>query len=282
MKLKYALFTVAIAIGSPAMAETLTNDTVVSMIDLGLGDEAIIAKIAASEPEYDLSVENMTELKNRGVSSAVIAAMITAKDAKANMPLEMSLDSADPLVPHASGVYLVDNWSGAPKMVRIDSTVSNQAKTGGILGYALTSGLASMSIKAAIPNATARTDAQTTSPVFYMFFDESNPQLTAQASNWQSGDSTTVTSPNEFTLIKLLEKKGRREARVGSVNIGGAKTGVMDKDQIAFDYDLVRPGVYKVTPNRNLEKGEYGFLYGLAGGNVRGAMTARIFDFTVK
>lgn len=282
MKTKLAISILALAMASPAMAETLTNESVLSMISLGLGEEAIVAKIKTSDADYDLAIASMVALKNQGVSSPVIAAMIEAQDASKSGAAAMMPESPDPLVPHPAGVYLFDDWSGEPKMVRIDSTISNQAKTGGIFGYALTGGLASMSIKAAIPNETARTDSNSSEPVFYMFFDESNPSETVQSSNWQSGTAATISSPNEFTLIKLKEKKGRREARVGSMNIGGAKTGVMDKDQYPFDYQIVRAGVYKVTSLQPLEQGEYGFIYAINGGVVGGAMTARIFDFTVK
>jgi hypothetical protein len=65
------------------------------------------------------------------------------------------------------------------------------------------------------------------------------------------------------------------------MNIGGAKTGVMDHDRIAFDYQMVRDGVYKVTLKQPLEAGQYGFIYALTGGGTGGAMSARIFDFAV-
>jgi hypothetical protein len=65
------------------------------------------------------------------------------------------------------------------------------------------------------------------------------------------------------------------------MNIGGAKTGVMDHDRIAFDYQMVREGVYKVTPKEPLKAGQYGFIYALTGGGTGGAMTARIFDFSI-
>jgi hypothetical protein len=119
------------------------------------------------------------------------------------------------------------------------------------------------------------------SPSFYFFFDASNPQTANITSSWAAGSAQTVSSPSEFTLIKLMEKKGRREARVGSMNIGGAKTGVMDHDRIPFDYQMVREGVYKVTVKQPLEAGQYGFIYALSGGGTGGAMTARIFDFAV-
>lgn len=137
-----------------------------------------------------------------------------------------------------------------------------------------------MSMKASVANESARVKTAT-APVFYFFFDESNPDSGRLGSTWLAGTATNATSPNEFTLTRLDQKKGRREARVGSFNLGGSKTGVMDKDRIAFSYDMVRPGVYKATLSQPLTKGEYGFVYSLGGGGSAGALTARIFDFSV-
>ncbi len=136
-------------------------------------------------------------------------------------------------------------------------------------------------VEPSIPGDTARTSAETRRPSFLMFFDASNPETANQAVTFASGTSATVTSPAEFTLIQLSQKKGRREARVGSMNIGGAKTGVMDKDQIAFDFLMVRPGVFRATPKTEIAPGEYGFIYAISGSGTGGAMTARVFDFSV-
>ena len=257
---------------------------VVSLTSAGLGDEAIIAKIKTSTPAYDLSADQIIALKKQGVTGPVIAAMLHASS-PAPAAAVYSMDLADPAIAHPPGVYLLVD-SPTPTMKRIDATVSNQAKTGGILGYALTSGIASVSIKASIPGESARTAATSSQPVFFFFFDELNPDSARQAVTWASGTNASVTSPNEFTLVKLGQKKGRREARVGSMNIAGAKTGIMDKDQIPFDYDMVRPGVFKAIPRTRLDAGEYGFMYAITGGGGRGfaggAMTAKIFDFSVQ
>jgi len=274
----------AIVTATAASAETLNNTAIITLTQAGLGDEAIVAKIKASEPAYDLSTDQIIALKKQGVSGPVIAAMLGASN-RAPATVASSMDSPDPAIPHPPGVYLLTDGP-APTMKRIDATVSNQAKTGGIFGYALTGGIASISIKAAIPGESARTSTANGQPKFYFFFDESNPDSARQAITWSSGTNASVTSPNEFTLVRLGQKKGRREARVGSMNIGGAKTGVMDKDQIPFDYDMVRPGVFKATPRAPIGPGEYGFLYAITGGGgggfAGGAMTARIFDFSVR
>lgn len=273
---------------SPAYSETLDNATIISLIKSGLGDEAVIAKIQATPNKFDLSIDEMISLKRNGVSSAVIAQMIAASQpSPVSRKAVLSADSPDPLVPHPSGLYLLESWTDTPKMLRINPTTANQTKTGGILGYALTGGIASLSMKSVIPGAQARAIAKSPQPKFYFCFDESNQSLSSVNTS-VFGAQAVVTSPNEFSLVRFDAKKERREARVGSFNIAGAKTGVMDKDRIAFDYDQIAPGVFLVKPSAPLSPGQYGFLYSItAGGGASafgggGTMTARVFDFAIE
>jgi len=264
-----------IATSAPVSAKPLERATIQQLTQLGLGDDAVIAKIQADKVDFDLSTDDMIALKSQGISSAVIAAMISNRYVA---KVEPSLDSPDPMIPHPAGLYAFQADGAAARMQRMEPTVTNQAKTGGILGYAFTGGIASMSIKAAIQNETSRVPVAA-KPRFYFFASESNGN---DGTAWASGTNTVVNSPAELTLIQLARKDGRREARVGSMNIGGAKTGVMDKDRIVFSHTAVRPGVFEITVDAPLKPGEYGFIYSLAGGGAGGAMTARIFDFTVR
>lgn len=267
-----ALCGLALLAAGAAQAEPLTADKIVELAATGIGDEAVVAKVRASGTRFDLSVDDMIALKQKGVSGAVIAAMLSPGSTATFSP-----DSPDPAVAHPTGAYLLMS----DKMTRMNATVSNQSKTGGIIGYALTAGIASASVKASIQNETSRIQTPDRQPVFYFFFDEANADGKVSAT-WTSGDGGTIQSPSEFSLVRLMKKQGRREARVGSFNIGGAKAGVMDRDRIAFDFSLVRPGVYKVTANAPLAPGEYGFLFSLrAGAGATGAAGARVFDFTV-
>ncbi|ASJ90274.1 hypothetical protein [Porphyrobacter sp. CACIAM 03H1] len=117
-------------------------------------------------------------------------------------------------------------------------------------------------------------------PKFYFFFDDESK---GQESNiWPSGANTFVASPAEFTLVEFESRKGRREARAGSLKIAGAKSGVMDKDRIPFSSKEVRPGHYEVTPAAPLPPGEYCFIFSLGAGGTNSAMTVPIFDFSVR
>lgn len=273
----------------PAQAEVLDNALVIELVRAGLGDEAVVAKIQTSEPAFDTSTSAIIALSQAGVSSDVIAAMITAGRAEEVQAAQaLSLDSPDPMVPHYAGVYMLADWLAEPKMQAIDATTSNQTRTGNFLGYALTGGIASMSFKTSVPNREARVFTQQTRPRFYFYFDSASASLSngARDTFWGAG---SVTSPAEFSLIEFDVKRDSREAKVGRFNITGARAGVMPEDQIAFSYNLISPGVYEVTPEQDMEPGEYGFIYSAAtgggsgpGGMGMGAMTSRIFDFSIR
>lgn len=268
-----------VGLASPAQAETLTNADIVALLEVGLGDEAVIAKIEASEADFDTDTQTLITLRGQGVSSSVIAAMVRRQDAA----VVFQDTSPDPTVPHSPGFYIVDASSGQPQMQKIDPIASTQTKTGGLLGYALTVGIATASVKAVIPGRTAQTVTTNRRPVFYIFFDPPGPN---QSAVFSTGFGNSIQSPNELSLIDLDEKRNRREARVGSLNIAGAKTGVMDRDQVPFSYVQVAPNTYEITPEINLESGEYGFLFALVGGSgpglSGGVAGARVFDFSVQ
>lgn len=57
-------------------AEVLTNQSVVDMVASGFGDALIISKIKASERRFDVSVEALKDLKEKGISDEIIKAMI--------------------------------------------------------------------------------------------------------------------------------------------------------------------------------------------------------------
>jgi len=64
--------------GAPPKLErtpTLTNDSVVELVEAGFTEGTIIRRIEGSPAEYDLRAEKLAELKRRRVSEAVIAAM---------------------------------------------------------------------------------------------------------------------------------------------------------------------------------------------------------------
>ena len=267
-----------------AQAETLTNDSVVSMSKVGLGPEAIIAKIRTTPNAFDLSTDQLVILKQKNVPDAVIAAMLNASPgATVSASAAIDSDSPDPRSPHASGIYLLETGHGPPHMERMDATHSNQTKSTGILAYAFTYGIAPVKFKTILPNATARIRTSSRRPIFYFYFDNSSTSLSGNPIGgvWLPG---AVTSPNEFSLIRFERDGGNRVAVLGQFNITGIKSGVMDKARVSFSYDDVTPGVFKVTPDADLPPGEYAFAYSVTSGSgfYGAGASARLFDFAVE
>jgi len=258
----------------PTSLDTLTNSTVIELVRAGLGSESIIAKINASNGTYDTSTDALIRMKQAGVQDGVIAAMLQRSTTPVLTNAVADNSSANPLTPHAPGIYVLDNRA-SPKMIRIDATLANQTKSSNMLGYALTSGILKMKMKAVIPNPQARVLTADVRPIFYFYFTQTGPL--ANMSQFGSAFSAMASSPNEFSLVRLDQKKDRRETSVGSFGMfSGAKSGISDKARVSFTYDDVAPGVFKVTPSANLLPGQYGFLHSVTPGSG-----ARIFDFAV-
>src|ERR1035437_670343 len=69
-----------------ATAETLTNDSVIQLHKLGLGDSTIVAKIKASTCQFDTSVDALKTLKDAGLSDEIIQAMLLVSTSPAPAP----------------------------------------------------------------------------------------------------------------------------------------------------------------------------------------------------
>ena len=65
---------------------TLTNDSVVELVEAGFSEGTIIRRIEQSPVEFDLSAAKLSELRKRRVSESVIAAMRAAMGEDAGQP----------------------------------------------------------------------------------------------------------------------------------------------------------------------------------------------------
>jgi hypothetical protein len=280
---KFAGLTAAVllCVSTTAFAETLTNATVIALVNAGLGQETIAAKVRNATGDYDVSTEKLIELKRLGVSDSIIAAMLdSATKSQTQAATAFQNESTDPKLPHAAGLYVLADWDSPAKMARLDATTANQSRTSGMFGAILTSGLAPLKIKTAIPNPTAKIKVKNARPTFYFYFDQANPNG-GVGSLYFSSLGASVTSPNEFSIVKFQVKKQLREVTTGQASFGGQKFGLVDKDKTPFSASDVSPGVFKVQIDGAMPKGEYGFVYS-TGGGIGGGAISRVFDFTIE
>ena len=58
--------------------EVLTNEDVVKLVEVGISDDVVLAKIQSSRTDFRLRTDDLTDLKKAGVSDRVVIAMIDA------------------------------------------------------------------------------------------------------------------------------------------------------------------------------------------------------------
>ncbi len=84
-------------------AKPLTNDDVVSMVKSSLPEEVILNALQANDTNFDTSASGLIALKNAGISSKLMSAMLAAAAAKKNPPSSQPAAAGQPLGLSASG-----------------------------------------------------------------------------------------------------------------------------------------------------------------------------------
>ena len=77
--MKTILLAVLLALTLPAHAAPMTNDDVIKMVKGGLGDATVLQAIERAEPGFDTSPDGLVQLKQGGVSEAVIQRILGRK-----------------------------------------------------------------------------------------------------------------------------------------------------------------------------------------------------------
>ncbi len=257
---------------SPAATKnaTLTTTAIIEMTRSGLPEDIIIAKIRTEPKRLEVTTDDLIALKQAGVADSVIRAMLLGPSAKADAPApgfsySAPQDPNDPLAPHDPGIYMMfpARDGERARLVLVERAGPDRRKTGNIFASAITYGIVKMKTVAEIsgPHAPLRTtDAK---PEFYMYFPP--------VGNLGAGNN--VTSPEQFTLLALDDKKDHREMTVLKSGFTGASFGNDEKMTVRFNAEKIRPYAYRVAPDVELKPGEYAFV--AAPGSVM------VFDFGV-
>jgi len=236
------------------------------MIELGFSEELIITKIKTTESEFDASIESLKELKNKGVTDAVIVEIMNSINDR------VQYEEVDK--PRRTGIYYVDD----DIFQKILPTVFSGTKTN-TLGASFSYGIASSKIKSVMNKEKSSNVINTSTPVFVFYFNTNVDDFNLGATNWWFN---TASSPNEFALTKLDVKKNKRELVTGKVNVySGASMGVDEKHAIPFEIEMIDDVTFKVYPSEPLIDGEYCFFY--QGTIPQGGYTNQsVFDFSIQ
>ena len=274
---------------------------VVDMVKAGLPDDIVIAKLHKSNQAFDLTAQQMVELKKQGISDAVIKTMLDpsvvapsaatattvvigntgkasgATPSAGTSEAAIAANQNNPDAPHDSGIYIYTSDRNNQKVMVGLERASTQGTKGNFLGHAVTGGLLKAKSRAVIPGPRASIRISDSRPEIYFYFEDKSAALGKSGFGGQ-----TVSNPNQFALVKLEAKKDNRATVVGSIGFASTDFGTDPKAMIAFKADKIRPGVYRVVPTANMEPGEYAFIGSSAGTGVMGAaMAVDIFDFAI-
>jgi hypothetical protein len=259
------------------MPKRLTNQDVISMTQLGLSEDVIIAKVRAASAvgadaiSFDTSVDGLKALKAANVTDGVIKVMINPAPPPPTIVTATSTPmTIDPnLPPPEVGVY----WKDGANFILIPGQAVTNAKVGGKAGSFFTDGLRNQHWDATLNGPTSNNRVRESHAVFYLYVPDGS-------------------SSSDYILIKLNKKSDHREFQIGSFGgVSGGKSGVKKDKEIEIKSEHVGIRTYKVTLEEDLKPGEYGFFMGsgqsatmsgaMGGNRSGGAAAGRIYDFTI-
>jgi hypothetical protein len=295
MKKTVQLIAVMVAVSTlvtaQAKRETLTNQKIIELARLGLGDAVIVAKVQQSVCDCDTSVEAIAKLKAARISDAVIVAMLNMSGGDQNYSDSSPLiDSRRPAVESRSagkveavplnrltepGIYLYEGG----QFKAIEPSIFSGSKVNPFMS-SLTMGVMKTKIRAKVRGRAANMQIRGGVPTFYFVFNTDYKNSGAVMSG-TSFLGMSANSPAEFLLVQMNVKQASREAVLGEVGaFTGVSMGARDEDVREYSFEKVTPGVYKVVPRSALPAGEYSFYYA---GNVTGVGLAggKVFDFSI-
>jgi hypothetical protein len=226
----------------------LSVEDVVKLSKEGMSEDVIIAKVRKNGKPFDLSSDELVELKKSGVADNVIKFLLDptqpyvppappAAPAAAPSPPKVSAPARkypeDPYasrVPPAPGLYRFSR----NEPVQIDIKLLLGEKQGAGLGKVL---LKKGKIIGYLVGLTSKIRIPETAPVFYIRLPEGK-------------------GIEEVLLVALERKNDRRELDMGP---SGPKPELKSETMRQFDSLEVGAGLFRLTPG-NLGKGEYMFF----------------------
>lgn len=247
-----------------AQNEILDNKAILNMIELGFAENVIITKIKTSKTDFNTSIEELKKLKDKGVDNDIIVVMMKCGEQNKENEVNNQINKA--------GIYLKE--SNEFKKI-FPTAISNAvSKT---LGSTVSPEITNTKIKSVLINEHSNNNAKTNIPEFYFYFNATK-KIKADASNWWF---STASSPHEFILVKLENKKGKRELKTGEVDIYSGKfTGVESRDIVICNIETISETEFRVTPQTPLLHGEYCFFYQGVIPNIHNN-TQSVFDFSI-
>lgn len=257
MKLCARLFVVGLLCSAAMLfaQQALNNDAVVKMVKAGLGDDVIVTTIKSSPGNYSLSADDLINLKNQGVSGAVLSAMIAKNSGGSTASAAPPAAAAAPLVDEV-GIYFKDKNG---KWVEMLPEIVNW-KTGGALKRFATDGIVKGDVNGHLEGKASKNTLNT--PLDFLIY---------------TPDGVAVT---EYQLLHLHESGNGREFRSMTGGVVHSSSGAQ-RDEVEFEGKKIAPRMYEVVLGADVKMGDFGFLPPGATSSSNLASSGKMYTFHV-
>jgi len=279
-------------VAGSAQPRGLTVDSVVSMVEAGLSEDLIVARIRKEDKAFDLSPEEMVKLKKAGVSDAIMQVMLDPKaeikraaapptaaeappPAGSTRPTGAARKEPEAASPAAAGaepggttaevagftevgVY----YKKGGQWMEVLPEVVNW-RTGGVLKNIASVGIVKKDVNGHIPGPHSRNSAIL--PAEFIIHTPEGVAIT------------------EYQLLRLRAKSDYREFRTITGGVFNQKSGAM-RDMVPFEGKKAGNRLFAVILPANLGAGEYGFLWlgaAGAGGGLTSLSMGKMYTFRV-
>lgn len=278
-------FFISFLLGSASLSvfasETVTNKTILDLLDKGYATQVIINHIDAQEnvrlcadiadldaliaAGADNSLLEYVQKKSKAPKSEYTG-LYWWNVAEGSQPQKLNLVPIEKKTSSIGGGLLGSALNVAGTMVGVN-TGSIATLTGTWITSDILSSSGFKSDKLYIKGGQSKLKINTMQPVFRFTVAEKDDN-SINTEDWYGIWMGTVQSPNEFQLIQLKSKgKGDKATRVFPSKLKWSTVGYTSGDEtslknlVNFEIRQISPREYEVYFPQELEKGEYAFVY---------------------
>lgn len=259
---------VAVCAQTPKSSSALTVDAVVKLSKEGIGEDLIVTEIKKNGRAFDLSPEEIIELKKLGISDLILKYMVDPGYIPPAPAPPARTEAAAPPPPPArpANQYPADRYASKvpqdPGLYRFPGDTPAKVEAQILLGTQLGAGLGKVLMKkgksiAYLLGPSAKTRIKDITAVFYLRLPEGK-------------------AIEDIVLVALNRKSDRRELELGAP---GPKQQIKPEVRRAFDFVEVGPNLFRITTTR-LAKSEYLFFQLGSAEPTKGSL-GKGFDFGI-
>ena len=181
-----------------------------------------------------------------------------------------------PVVPTASlapqcapGIYIETGDPAAPQLAAIAPVAIESRKVSNLGGFMLTGGISGLKIKSVLPGPHAANQLAMRRPVFRFCFAAVSAATGDGLGSAYVGTSQAGTNPADFRLVQFQSKKQQRELVLAKSTMFHGVTTTLTDATYRFDSVEVAPGQFRVSLDYDLQPGEFGFIRGTGGAQLK-------------